>query len=82
MRFRAVFAMSQASAAAAAEFGGFAAELKKKSSSSSSSDGNISGVRNGKLGRKGDVLERFAIGVWCTGSSSSSSVQQQKRCCI
>jgi hypothetical protein len=27
-------------------------------------------------------LERFAIGVWCTGSSSSSSVQRQKRCCI
>jgi hypothetical protein len=71
--------MSQASAAAAAEYGGFAAELKKKSSSS---DGNISGMRNGKLSRKGDVLERFAIGVWCTGSSSSSSVQQQKRCRI
>jgi hypothetical protein len=78
VRFRAIFAMSQASAAAAAEFGGFAAELKK----SSSSEGNISGVRNGKLSRKGDVLERFAIVVWCTGSSSSSSVQQQKRCCI
>jgi hypothetical protein len=61
--------MWQASASAAAEFGGFAAELKTKSSSS---DGNISGVRNGKLIRKGDVLERFAISVWCTGSSSSS----------